>query len=195
MNMEQPNVGEEGKSIEDQIADLHPYVRKYLASLRCNENDLDNLTQDVMMKAIKSADKFNKESSLKTWITTITRNTFFTFYQKGKKNREILVGFQTDPKDGEFDHDEKMVNDLRLEERVEKSPDEEVLEKEQMEMLKKILSELDPETRNIVEDRYIQEMSTKEIAEKYNLPHGTVRSKLFYVREKMKHLKSLAERS
>jgi RNA polymerase sigma factor (sigma-70 family) len=52
-------------------------------------------------------------------------------------------------------------------------------------MMRKMVEQLKPNYRKLVELRYFQELSYEEIAEELNLPLGTVKAQLFRARDYM----------
>lgn len=58
--------------------------------------------------------------------------------------------------------------------------------------MRTILDELNPKYKTLIEMRYFEELSYEEIAEKLNMPLGTVKAQLFRARNFLYEL--LAER-
>lgn len=57
----------------------------------------DDITQDVFIKVFKNWNSFRKESSIKTWILKITRNTAIN-YLKSSYFKNIFSRFFSDDK-------------------------------------------------------------------------------------------------
>lgn len=53
----------------------------------------DDITQDVFIKVFKNWNSFRRESSIKTWILKITRNTAINYLKSSYFKRISLVGF------------------------------------------------------------------------------------------------------
>ena len=51
-----------------------------------NDHDSDDVTQEVMIKAVRGLSTFKGDSSLATWITRIAINTTYTYLQKRHRN-------------------------------------------------------------------------------------------------------------
>ena len=62
-------------------------------------------------------------------------------------------------------------------------PDDVMMKKQKVMMMKDVVEKLKPRYRRLVELRYYQELSYEEIAEELNLPLGTVKAQLFRARE------------
>ena len=55
-----------------------------------NEDDLNDLFQDTVYKAFKHKDKFEINSNVKGWLTTILKNTFINQNQKNKYKKFFI---------------------------------------------------------------------------------------------------------
>ncbi|NKE06535.1 RNA polymerase sigma factor [Mesobacillus selenatarsenatis] len=64
----------------------------YLYRSTLNEHIAEDLTQDTFLKAFQSLSSFRGESSLKTWLFKIARNTYVNFSKKKQNKME----FQSD---------------------------------------------------------------------------------------------------
>ncbi len=74
--------------------------------------------------------------------------------------------------------------DISLEVKSEgPGPDDVMMKKQKVMMMKDVVEKLKPRYRRLVELRYYQELSYEEIAEELNLPLGTVKAQLFRARE------------
>jgi RNA polymerase sigma-70 factor (ECF subfamily) len=68
------------------VAEL-PNLRAFAASLSGSMQTADDLVQDTAVKAWGNQDKFQEGTSLRAWLFTILRNTYFSMYRK--KGREV----------------------------------------------------------------------------------------------------------
>src|SRR3546814_7115066 len=69
------------KSLSDDefktlLAGVIPHLRAYGRSLSGSPDLADDLTQDTMVKAWASRDRFERGTSIKAWTFVILRNTF-----------------------------------------------------------------------------------------------------------------------
>ncbi len=62
-------------------------------------------------------------------------------------------------------------------------PEEKVIKKEKMVMMREVVEKLKPHYRKLIELRYFKEYSYEEIATELELPLGTVKAQLFRARE------------
>lgn len=68
--------------------DVYRFVNKL-----CGYNEImaDDITQETFLKAYINISKFQGKSSVKTWLFTIAKNTFFSEIKK-KKYDDVFVG-------------------------------------------------------------------------------------------------------
>jgi RNA polymerase sigma factor (sigma-70 family) len=62
----------------DEIVQLIPALRAFARALCRNECDADDLVQETLIKAIAKIEQFTPGTSLRSWLFTIMRNTFYT---------------------------------------------------------------------------------------------------------------------
>ena len=79
----------EGGSLSDHefktlLAGVIPHLRAYGRSLSGNPDLADDLTQDTMVKAWASRDRFEAGTSIKAWTFVILRNTFLSQMRRNK---------------------------------------------------------------------------------------------------------------
>lgn len=62
-------------------------LRKYAFSLTRTQEDAEDLVQDTYLKVMQNADRFSEETNVKAWVYTIMRNTFINGYRRKQKSR------------------------------------------------------------------------------------------------------------
>lgn len=72
-------------SVRNDIVDLIPALRSYAWALTRRHEDVDDLVQDTLVKAIGKIDSFSPGTNLRAWMMTIMRNTFLNDIAKSKK--------------------------------------------------------------------------------------------------------------
>lgn len=68
-----------------QLVELTPAVLNFARRLERNPIDVEDLVQDTLIKALANLDKFQEGTRLKSWLFTITKNTYFTRYSVRKR--------------------------------------------------------------------------------------------------------------
>jgi RNA polymerase sigma factor (sigma-70 family) len=118
-------------------------------------------TQDVFIKILLNLSKFTEQSSFSTWVYSITYNYCIDLIRKKKKN--ILL----------FTED---VGRISSEVEVD-IPDSVILEVE-TNRLEKVMGKLPPGDRAILDMKYSDEMSIKEIGEVLNKTESAVKMQI-----------------
>ncbi len=139
-----------------------------------NRDDADDLTIEAFGKAFKNIRQYTPDFAFSTWLFKIATNNCIDFIRKKKKQiQSIDKGIET----GDGD-------EIMLEVRSDRpDPEEHMMKKQKVIMLRDVVEKLKPRYRQLVEMRYYQELSYEEIAVKMELPLGTVKAQLFRARE------------
>ena len=161
---------------------------------RCKDSNLaKEIFQVAMIKAWKNLSKFKKTSSFKTWVCRIAANHFYDLKRQGLRMREI-------PIDGE--DDEKTWLPINLSSRVERSFSHSYFsastqtalfflergeeEDSQKDLANKLLDSLPEINRQIFKAVIMEKESYKSVARRFKLPIGTIMSKIFYIKQKLR---------
>jgi RNA polymerase sigma-70 factor (ECF subfamily) len=139
-----------------------------------NKDDADDLTIEAFGKAFKRLEQYTPNYAFSTWLFKIASNNCIDFIRKKKKNT-----FSID-KTYENEEGSEMAMDLRSE---LLDPEEKVMKKQKVKLMREVVDKLKPRYRTLVELRYFEELSYEEIAEQLDLPLGTVKAQLFRARE------------
>lgn len=152
--------------------------RVYNLALRYTNNEADaaDIMQDVFLRVYRSLPDFKEESSVTTWVYRITVNTAIDLTRKKTRRREnSLTGYGEDDEAPERDIiDESFSPELHYE------------KTELREALGNAIAGLSEEHRKIIIMRDINGMSYSEIGEILSLGEGTVKSRLFRARDRLR---------
>jgi RNA polymerase sigma-70 factor (ECF subfamily) len=69
-------------TVKEQVADLIPALRAFARTFTVDPMDGDDLVQETLVRALRSLQTFQPGTSLKSWLFTIMRNTYYTQYRK-----------------------------------------------------------------------------------------------------------------
>ncbi|MFB0566307.1 MAG: RNA polymerase sigma factor [Candidatus Aminicenantaceae bacterium] len=133
----------------------------------------DDLAQEVFIKAYFALPRFKLRSEFGTWIYRIAVNHIKDYLRKKKKMREISLD----------DVEKKLISEdkeLFLQER-------ELIEKQKMKIVDKLIHELPEKHQIILTLRDIQGFSYEEISRILNISQGTVDSRLFRARRMLRY--------
>lgn len=151
-----------------RLLSLEDNLKYYALSLTSDRDRANDLLQETFLKALTYSDKFAEDTNFKAWVYTIMKNTFINDYRKASKSRNSLSGSNS-----EFHL--KVAKD-----KMYPSPDSFYSSNE----IEKSISSLEDEYR-IPFQMFLDGYKYKEIAEKLDLPLGTVKSRIFFTRKKL----------
>ena len=153
----------------------------YGAAFRLTRNarDAEDLVQDVMLRAYRFWDSFERDSNCKAWLFKILTNTFINGYQKAKRSREVLTAAASEQEatDGVLVHENSM---------AQRDPEGILLDRSLSEDVARALAEIPADFRMAVVLCDMEGFSYKEIAEIMECPVGTVMSRLHRGRRLLK---------
>lgn len=152
-----------------------------------NRQDAEDLTQDIITEVYRSCFKlksYDGPEALEGWIWAIARHTYCRWINKRKKNNVVYI-------EGPFiDESIKSTDDLIA---------DKVIKEEQLNNLRKELSLLSKNYRDIIVLYYIEDKSCNEISEIEKIPLTTVKWRLHeakrIVRERMENMKLYTEKT
>jgi RNA polymerase sigma factor (sigma-70 family) len=139
-----------------------------------NRDDAEDLTIEAFGKAFRNIKQYTPDYAFSTWLFKIATNNCIDFIRKKRKMMlSIDRGFENE--DGQ---------EVGIELKSDgPSPDDVMIKKQKVMMMKDVVEKLKPRYRRLVEMRYYQELSYEEIAVELDLPLGTVKAQLFRARE------------
>ncbi len=133
-------------------------IYKLAFLLTKNRDDAADITQETFLRVKKYLKSFRGDSSVKTWLYRIATNEAKRLFKKRETEKHIKIPTikQNDAEDARY------------------------------ERLKEAMERIDRESYEILYLRYFKNMSEKEIAFVLNIPCGTVKSRLYTAKEKLK---------
>ena len=112
----------------------------------------DELTVSVFSKVLSKLDLFDPNFQFKTWILTIAQNSIIDYWRKKSRDNEDST-----------DNFDDFKNHLAL------STEELLISEEDQKQILNIIESLDTNYKEIIQLRFFEEKSIKEIAEELNL--------------------------
>ncbi|MCX8094930.1 MAG: RNA polymerase sigma factor [Caldisericia bacterium] len=137
-----------------------------------NRDDALDLTQEAFLIAYNNLKNFKGNSSFSTWLYRIAYNLSINYL---KKRGQILTIIDKDEDELEF-----QIEDTKS------SVWDEIEKEERIKIVNECLGKLKDFDRLIIELREINNLSYEEMSRVLSLPIGTIKSRLFRAREKLK---------
>ena len=145
-------------------SELHRFALK----LTADREEADDLLQETSLKALDNEDKYTPDTNFKGWMYTIMRNIFINNYRKTVRDQTFVD--QTDnlfhlslPQDSGFESTEGNYD---------------------LKEIRRIVNALPKEYR-VPFSMYVSGFKYREIAERLGLPIGTVKSRIFFTRQRL----------
>jgi RNA polymerase sigma-70 factor (ECF subfamily) len=145
-----------------------------------NPTDAEDLTIEAFGKAFKSIDRYSPRFAFSTWLFRIASNNCIDFL---RRKREMGVALNPNHEDVNQTGNKEVNYRYVQIEAPDLSPEEQMISKQKVKILRAIVKELKPRYRRLIELRYFEEQSYEEIAETLGIPIGTVKAQLFRARE------------
>ena len=140
------------------------------AKRQADREEANDLLQETSLKALDNEEKFTPDTNFKGWMYTIMRNIFINNYRKTVRDQTFVD--QTDnlfhlnlPQDSGFDSTEGAYD---------------------LKEIHRIVNAL-PKDYRVPFAMYVSGFKYREIAEKLGLPLGTVKSRIFFTRQRLQN--------
>jgi RNA polymerase sigma-70 factor (ECF subfamily) len=147
----------------------HVRVYRFVLRLVADPATAEDLISEVFLDVWRQADRFEGRSAVSTWMLAIARFKALSVLRKrsDKELDEETAAALEDPSD---------------------DPEVAVQKKDKSDVLRKCLTGLSPEHREIIDLVYYHEKSVEEVAEIVGIPENTVKTRMFYARKKLAEL-------
>lgn len=142
-----------------------------------NSDDADDLTIEAFGKAFNRLHQYTPKYAFSTWLFRIATNNCIDFIRK-KRMVTLSIDRPIDKSEGG--------NDINM--NIKSSsldPEERFIKKQKIKMMREIVNQLKPRSKELVVLRYFRELSYDEIAKETKLPLGTIKAQLFRAREQL----------
>jgi len=147
---------------------LYTFLRLYLY----RDDHVEDVFQETFLQFFYSLDSFDINRPLYPWLFTIAANKAKDVIRKLQHIREIPVGMIKDSQEISFDDFFNSITSDDI------TPPVELEKKENSLLVKKVISTMPVNYREILLLSYLNGFSYKEIAEILHIPVGTVKSRL-----------------
>lgn len=159
----------ESKLFEEIWTEYYPKIYIFLRTgFGFSREDLEDLTQDTLLKAYSRYDTYNSVYAISTWMYTIARNLAVDWFRKRKRRAAVT---DTVPL-----HEAEPAG-------REESPEAELLNEETRIMIKSALLVLKPRDRQIAFLWFYEEIPQKRIAEILKVPAGTIKYRIHEIKK------------
>jgi len=147
---------------------LYAFLRMFL-----NRRELvEDVFQETFLQLFNSRESFDTNRPLRPWLFTIAANKAKDALRKWQRKNAIPIGTMTDSEDMSFDD---MLNSVTSDSTM---PYEQLQKDETALRVRRIISDMPENLREILVFAYFNRFSYKQMAEILSIPIGTVKSRL-----------------
>lgn len=155
------------------LPEFYPRIyRMVRAMVYGSDLDPEDITQDSFLKVYKKRHLYNGNSSLYTWTYQIAKNTVRDALRRNKIQRRLFWWNETDTDPEQFISSEE--------------GDDTVDQRERKRLLHKAMAAMPEKDRLIITMRDLEGMSYDEISTIENVAVGTIKSRIFNARQRLK---------
>jgi RNA polymerase sigma-70 factor (ECF subfamily) len=147
----------------------HVRVYRFVLRLVSDPTTAEELISEVFLDVWRQANRFEGRSAVSTWLLAISRFKALSALRRRSDEEldEDAAAAIEDPSD---------------------DPEIALQKKDKGEILRKCLTALSPDHREIIDLVYYHEKSVEEVAEVLKIPENTVKTRMFYARKKLAEL-------
>ncbi len=164
------------KIFEEEFLPHADALTNFAYYLSQDEADSEDLVQDTFIKAYKAAESYELGTNSKAWLFRIMKNTFINEYKRRKRRGQTVDYEEIITYHDEEDSPLTSYTDLRTEIFGSMMGDEMMI----------AINELPTDYRTILILCYVEEFQYEELAAIFEIPIGTVRSRLARARALLK---------
>ena len=127
-----------------------------------NEEEAEDITIETFTKVLSKLKLYNEDFDFKTWVISIAHNTMIDHIRKSK-----ALNISIDD-----DFNKALINDS------EKSPEDYLIQKQDNDKVLKAIEQLPIKYKRLIELRFLEDKTYKEIAEELNLTLPNVKVRI-----------------
>jgi RNA polymerase sigma-70 factor (ECF subfamily) len=158
----------ETRAFEELYRIYHPRLTRFLINILRRPHLVEEALDDTMMVVWRRPDSFTGASKVSTWIFAIAYRTALKALSRLDEPQEDL--------------------DAERRPSLEAGPEQALGDRQVQKLLLTAMDRLSSDHRVVVDLTYYHEAGYREIAEIMNCPVGTVKTRMFHARQKLKDL-------
>ena len=160
----------EADAIKELISRWRLRLARYVFRKTGNSDDTADVMQEIWVSVVKKLNSLDDPAAFGQWIFRIASARSVDWVRSKQRDRTLLKASVEE------------VSSLNSE------VSGQAIRQKQIERLKKGITELPPDQRTILTMFYLEECPVSEVAATLNIPDGTVKSRLFQARNKLRKL-------
>lgn len=158
---------------KSSVLKMQPSLLNFALKLTLNKDEARDLVQETTLKALNSEEKFIDNTNFKGWILTIMRNIFINNYRKAVRENTVV------------DTSEDLYHLNLAQDSGFHTPDGAYAVSEISQIIGRF-----PDSYRKPFNMHVAGYKYEEIAERLSMPLGTVKSRIFQTRKRLRELLS-----
>lgn len=166
------------EAFDEIVARYKDGIYNYIGRMISNRDEVDDLAQEVFVRAYAGLKSFRQDSNLRTWLYRIANNLCIDRYRRAGIERKLIVPIEQEDEEGvrQIDLPDRTYDPQMVCERTELQA-----------QVQKALARLPDKLRMTILLYDMEGLSYEEIAETLGVPIGTVKSRLFNARMQLRN--------
>jgi len=145
-----------------------------------NKDDAEDLTLMTFGKAFRYLDKYTPKYAFSTWLYRIALNNSIDFLRvKNNMPQYFEEDLYTSSATSIIDQSE---------DNLQRTPEEEVIDKQRLQLLRAAVAELPEKYRKVIELRYYEDLAYEEISERLGLTLSNVKIQIMRAKQMLSEL-------
>ena len=150
------------------LLEVQSELQRFAFKLTADKEEANDLLQETSLKALGNMDKYTPDTNFKGWMYTIMRNIFINNYRKTVRDQTFVdhtdnLYHLSQPQDAGFESTESAYDTKEIRRAVGALPRE----------------------YRVPFAMHVSGFKYREIADKLALPLGTVKSRIFFTRQRL----------
>lgn len=161
------------RQAQNVVMDLYwSTVYGYVFSKIQDENESEDIAIETFTKVFAKLKLYNEDFDFKTWIVSIAHNTMIDHIRKS-----TVLNISLDDEHNFIDIEEDLP-----------TPEESLILKQDNDAVTNLIAQLKPEYKRIIELRYLEDKTYKEIADELNLSLANVKVRLLRAKQLLQEI-------
>ena len=169
------------QEFETLLDRVRPLLERTALGMTGNRDDAGDLVQETLIRAFRYFHNFETGSNFRAWVLRILHNTHISRYRQQKRTQDAVAWEEI------VDHGEGQLDESELVDRLP-APEAQIFGQVPDEEVQLALDSLPATFRTVIEMADLRDFSYAEIGQLLHLPIGTVRSRLFRARQRLRHV-------
>lgn len=136
-----------------------------------NRDDAEDITMQAFTKAFRNLESYNDEYAFSTWLFKIASNASIDFLRKRRLKTTSLDRNMNSDDESSTSFAQNILD-------TELDPEEKYVLKQRNRLMQEVVESMNPKYKELIQLRFFQELKYEEIAERLEIPLGTVKVRL-----------------